>query len=162
MTDWCLVETLREVAYGSSNNIVRWRNVPKIVIVNVPDEIDLTENELLHFLERDDVLGPNHTLYRSIAGEGLSGSPPKYALIKLGGGMPDREMKNHITENHVYEMQVYDWLIENCYQKHGPSMMEWYDPRVKNQYEFYKRYDILPHDGWKSWEYYLSTEEAKK
>lgn len=162
MTDWCLVETAQEVMYGSTDNVVNWYNVPLLVIVNVPDEIDLAEKELLQFLARDDILGPGHFLYRSIAGEGLSGSQPKYALIRLGGEMPDREMKNHITEDHASELQVYDWLIDNRLQENGPFFPDWYDPRVKNVFDFYKRYDILPHDGWKFWEYRLTTEEAKK
>lgn len=163
MTDWCLVETLRIVAYGSSNNMVRWKNVPKIVILNVPDEIELTKDDLLHVLDHDDIHGPNSSLYSSIAGEGLIGSPPKYALAKLGVGLPDQEMKTHLTENHVYEMRVYDWLSDTIYQKsNSPYRQDWYDSTVKNEFEFYSRYDILPHDGWKFWHYHLATEEAKK
>ena len=162
MTDWCLVETLREVAYGSSHNIVRWKNIPKIVILNVPDEIELTGNELLHFFENADMFGPGSSLYGSIADGGLSGSPPQYFLTRLGGDIPDQEMKTHITENHVYEWEVFDWLIDNRVQKHGASWKDWYDPTVRNEYEFYSRYDVTPHEGWDFWHQYVNEQEAKK
>ncbi len=161
MTDWCLIENMQTVMYGSSDNIVSWFNVPILVILNVPEEIDLTANELLQFLERES--GPEHNYLCNSVAQGEFGGPhPKYALIRLGGGMPDREMKSHITEDHVSEMKVYDWLTDNHYQENGPFIVDWYDPRVKNAYEFYKRYDILPHDGWKFWEYYLADNEARK
>lgn len=162
MTDWCLVETLREVCYGSSSNVVRWRNVPKIVILNVPDEIELTDSGLLHFLENVKPHGPRSSLYSDIAGGGLSESPPKYVLVKLGGGMPDQEMKNHITENHVFEWVVFDWLGDNLTHEYGDSWKDWYDPKVRYEYEFYSRYDVTPHKGWEFWHRYVNDEEARK
>ncbi len=128
----------------------------------MPDEIELTGSELLHFLENVEMHGPRSSLYRDIAGGGLVGSPPKYVLVKLGGEMPTQEMKTHITENHVWEMKVYDWLINNRVQEHGDSWKDWYDPTVRNEYEFYSRYDITPHNGWEFWHRYVNDAEAKK
>lgn len=163
MTDWCLVETMREVAYGSSHNIKRWKNIPKLVILNVPDEIELTDNELLHFLENvHNMHGPRSSLCNDIAGGGLTGSPPQYSLIKLGDGMPTQEMKTHITENHVWEIKFYDWLGDNRVQEHGASWKDWYDPTVRNEYEFYNRYDVTPNKGWEFWHRYVNTEDAKR
>lgn len=162
MTDWCMVERLQEVMYGSTDNIVWWQNVPILVILNVPEEVELGKAELLQFLLRKDVLGTaDHWMYGSIAREEFAVPRPKFILFKLGGELPDQEMKNHITEEHAEE-DVYDWLIDNSIQENGPSFPDSYNPKVKNKYEFYKRYDILPHDGWEYWEYHLSTEEARK
>ena len=162
MTDWCVIEKCQTVMYGSSDNIVNWFRVPLLVILNVPEEVNLTETELLHFLERES--GPEHHYLCDSVAQGEFGGPhPKYALIRLGGEMPDQMMRTHIYEDHASGMKVYDWLIDNQIQENdSPSAVDCYDPKVKNEYEFYKRYDILPHDGWEFWEYHLTTEEARK
>lgn len=159
MTDWCLVECHQEVMYGSADNIVHWHNVPLLVILNVPDEIALGEPELLQFLARPDVYGMDHRRYREIAGAGLNGSPPIYGLVKLGGEMPDDEMRTHIFQDHEsgFEVAVFDWLTDN----QSDSENRYY-PWVRNGYDFYKRYDVTPHSGWKWWERAYAENEANR
>ena len=162
MADWCMVERLQEVMYGSTDNIVNRFDVPILVILNVPEELELGESELLHFLERESAQRHNY-LCKSVAQGEFGGPHPKYALIRPGDGMPDQKMKSLITGDHASGMKVYDWQGDNQLQEYNsPYVVDRYDPKVKNEYEFYKRYDILPHDGWKYWENHLTTEEARK
>ncbi len=159
MTDWCLVERLQEVMYGSTDNIVWWSNVPILVVLNVPGEVELGKAELLQFLLRKDVLGTaDHWLYHSIEREEFDIPRPKFILLKLGGELPDEEMKSHITQEHE-DVWVYDWLIDNSSREDGPLFAKY--PTVKNKFKFYKRYDILPHEGWEYWEHNAAEEEGK-
>ncbi len=133
MADWCLCTPVMKVGYGSSTNIVTWRMVPKIVVVDVPDDMAFTETELLEFLKRRK---PDQYLTREIEEGALRAQPPRYVLVQLGGKVPDEAMKRHFTREEFEYRNVYDW-------RGGYVIAESHLEQCK---AFYKKYGILTKD----------------
>lgn len=163
MADWCLLNPEITFHYGSTEDIRTWYKVPEFVILNVPDDLTLTENKLLAFLKRERG-NVDNLLTACITRGDMRAQPPKLILIKLGDGMPDDEMKRHFSVERISStnVPVYDWHRDNKNHEKGSSWKDWYDPKVKYQYEFFKKYAIEPLGRWKKFEEILAYTESKK
>ncbi len=139
--DWCLCKPEEEVYFGSSDDIRRWHNVPVMVIVNVPDNITLTERELLQFIKRQKgAVDPS--LVSNIMNGDMHAQPPKYVLVRLGEEMPDEDMRYHFTRLDPFH-PVYDWQRDNKLHKKGKRWEHWYDPKDEYSKAFHAKHGIL-------------------